>query len=90
VQAAARGMGVRIQSVSASTSSEIETAFACLLRDRPDALFVGSDSFFNSQRAQIAALAAGAAIPASFSVRDYVEVGGLISTASVSRKWTEM
>ena len=55
------------------------TAFAALARDRPDALFVGPDGFFNSRRVQLAILAARYTIPATFAVRDYVEAGGLMS-----------
>jgi hypothetical protein len=43
----------------------------------PDALFV--DGFFNSRRVQIAMMAARDRVPASYSVREYVEVGGLTS-----------
>jgi hypothetical protein len=43
----------------------------------PDALFV--DGFFNSRRVQIATMAARDRVPASYSVREYVEVGGLTS-----------
>ena len=48
-------------------------------RDRPDALFVGPDVFFNTRKVQLAILAARYGLPTSFSVRDYVEVGGLMS-----------
>jgi putative ABC transport system substrate-binding protein len=43
VETAARVMGLQIQVLNASTSREIDTAFATLARDRPDALFVGAD-----------------------------------------------
>ena len=46
---------------------------------RPDALFVAPDGFFTSRRVQLAALAARHALPATYSVRDFVEVGGLTS-----------
>jgi ABC-type uncharacterized transport system substrate-binding protein len=50
VSEATRNFGLQIQVLNASTSREIEDAFAGL-RDRADALFVGPDIFFNSQRA---------------------------------------
>ena len=46
---------------------------------RPDALFVAPDGFFTGRRVQLAALAARHALPATYSVRDFVEVGGLTS-----------
>ena len=72
-------MGLQIRVFNVSTSSEINAAFATLGRDRPDALLVSPDSFFVGRRIQLANLAARHAIPASYSVRDQVEAGGLIS-----------
>src|SRR5262245_32041960 len=72
-------MGVQIQALKASTNLEINAAFATLMRDRPDALFVGPDAFFNSRRLQLANMAARHAIPMTSSSRDIAEVGGLMS-----------
>ena len=55
VEAAARAMGLQIQVLNASTSSEIDAAFATFVRERPDALFVGADPFFTSRRVQLVA-----------------------------------
>jgi putative ABC transport system substrate-binding protein len=79
VEQAARDLALQIQIVNASTSHEIDAAFAALSRERPDALFVAPDGFFTSRRVQLAALAARHAIPTSFSVREHVEAGGLMS-----------
>jgi putative ABC transport system substrate-binding protein len=76
---AARAMGLEIQVVKASTSPEIETAMTSLVRDRADALFVAPDGFFSSRRVQFATLATRLGIPAIYSSRDAVEVGGLMS-----------
>ena len=67
VEAAARAMGLQIQVLNASTSREIDAAFATLVRERPDALFVGHDPFFNSRRVQLVTLAARHAIPAIYA-----------------------
>jgi putative tryptophan/tyrosine transport system substrate-binding protein len=79
VQEAARILWLQIQVLNASTSREIDAAFVTLARERPDALFVGNDSFFISRRVQFAALAARDRIPASYSNRGYVVAGGLMS-----------
>ncbi len=50
-------MGLQIQVLNASTSREIDAAFATFARERPDALFVGSDAFFTSRRVQMVQLA---------------------------------
>ena len=76
---AARVLGLQIQLLKASTSREIEAAFAALVRDRADALFVAPDGFFVTRRVQFATLAARHAIPAIYSAREVVEVGGLMS-----------
>ena len=76
---AARAIGLQIQVLNASTSSEIEAAFATLVRERADALFVAGDAFFTSRRVQFATLAVRHAIPAIYRHREFAEVGGLMS-----------
>ena len=75
---AARAMGLQIQVLNASTRSEIEAAFATLVRDRADALYIAGDVFFTSRRVQFATLAASYRIPASYASREAVEAGGLM------------
>src|SRR5262245_49641916 len=79
VEPAARALGLQVRVFNADTSSEIDTAFAALGRERPGALFVGTGPFFTSQRLQLVELATRLAIPASFGDREYAEVGGLMS-----------
>ena len=79
VEAAARALGLEMEVLNASTSREIEAAFAALGRGRPDALFVAPDALFTDRRVQLANLAARHALPASFSARENVEAGGLMS-----------
>ena len=78
-EAAAHAIGVQIQFLSASTGDEINAAFATLVSERVDALFVSSNPFFLSRRVQIAILAARHAVPATYGLRDFAEAGGLIS-----------
>jgi putative ABC transport system substrate-binding protein len=79
VEAAARAMRLQIQVLNASTSREIEAAFASFVAERPDALFVGISPFFIERRVQLAQLAARHAVPAIYQDRLHAEVGGLIS-----------
>jgi putative tryptophan/tyrosine transport system substrate-binding protein len=79
VPEAARAIGLQIQILNASTSREIEAAFAAMALDRADALFVGPDGFFNARRTQFATLATHYRIPASYIGREFVESGGLMS-----------
>ncbi|MGC2715712.1 MAG: ABC transporter substrate-binding protein [Pseudolabrys sp.] len=81
-ESTARVKELKIQVVHASTSREIDAAFAAFERDRPDALFVAADPFFNSRRLQLSLLAMRHAVPAIYSGREYAEVGGLITYGS--------
>jgi ABC-type uncharacterized transport system substrate-binding protein len=74
VEAAARAMGLQMQVLNASTSREIDAAFASFGRERPDAVFVSLDVFLNSRRAQLVNLASR-----HYSNRDFPEIGGLMS-----------
>jgi putative tryptophan/tyrosine transport system substrate-binding protein len=79
VQPAARAIGLQIQVVNASTSGEIDAAFAAFVREQVDALFIGPGGFFSSRRVHIANQAMRHGIPATYSQREYPEIGGLMS-----------
>jgi putative tryptophan/tyrosine transport system substrate-binding protein len=79
VPEAGRAIGLQIQVLNASTSREIEAAFATIANDRADALFVGPDGFFNARRVQFATLATHYRIPVAYPTREVVEIGGLMS-----------
>jgi ABC-type uncharacterized transport system substrate-binding protein len=79
VSTAARAIGVQLQVLRVSTESELDTAFATLVRERAGALAVGGDAFFNSRREQIVALAARHGVPAVYPWPEYATAGGLMS-----------
>jgi putative ABC transport system substrate-binding protein len=79
VQSAARTMGLQIQVLNAGTGREIDAAFATLVRDRADALFVDGNAFFNSRRVQLVHMATRHAVPATYGARVFPEIGGLMS-----------
>jgi putative tryptophan/tyrosine transport system substrate-binding protein len=79
VQQAAPTLGLQIVTLNAATSGEIDAVFAGFARDRPDALFVAPDAFFNSRRGQFAELAARSRIPATYDNGGFVAAGGLMS-----------
>jgi putative ABC transport system substrate-binding protein len=82
LQAAGRLLGLSLTILKASTESEIDTAFASLARPSEWALLVAGDTFFNSRRNQLVALAARFAVPTIYEFREYTTAGGLISYAS--------
>jgi putative tryptophan/tyrosine transport system substrate-binding protein len=82
VEPAARAMGLQTNILNATTSREIDAAFATFAGRRPDALFVASDPFFTSRRVQLANSAARHGLPMISSTREITEAGGLISYGS--------
>jgi putative tryptophan/tyrosine transport system substrate-binding protein len=90
VEVAARALGLQIRALKASNSSEINAAFDTFLHERPDALFVSSDPYFNSRRVQLVNLASRHMMIATFPFRDYAEAGGLMSYGSdVADAWRQ-
>jgi putative ABC transport system substrate-binding protein len=79
MQVAAPTIGLQIQILNANTIGEIDAAFATLAHERPDALFVAGDAFFVSRAVQLITLTTRDRIPATYSLRDYVAAGGLMS-----------
>jgi putative tryptophan/tyrosine transport system substrate-binding protein len=79
LEAAARTFGLQIQVLYADTSSDIDTAFENIGRERPDALFVANSAFMVARRVQLVQLAAFHRLPASFGLREFAEAGGLMS-----------
>jgi putative ABC transport system substrate-binding protein len=79
LQEAAPSLGLQIKVVKASSIGEIDATFASFSQDRPDALFVGGDAFFLDRRVQFAILTARDRIPATYSIRETVTAGGLMS-----------
>ena len=79
IPAAARAIGLQIAVLNASSSREIDAAFATIVRDRTDALFIIPDGLFPSRRIQLATLAARERMPTSGSIREMAEAGLLMS-----------
>jgi putative ABC transport system substrate-binding protein len=79
---AAGSLGLQLHVLEASTPNEIDDAFATIVELRADGLVVSGDPFFNSQRAQIVALAANHAVPAIYAYHTFAAVGGLMSYAA--------
>jgi putative ABC transport system substrate-binding protein len=90
VEAAA--IGQQVVAIEAATGREIDAAFESLEREKvADALFVSGGAFFTMRRAQLAILAARYALPATYSQRLFVEVGGLMSYGtSFADNWRQV
>ena len=79
LRAAAQKLRQQISVVNASTEGEIDTAFATLSRQRPQALLVAADTLFNTQRDHLVALASRDAVPAISQFREFAAAGALAS-----------
>jgi putative ABC transport system substrate-binding protein len=82
VQTAASAIGRQIEVVTASTKSDIDTAFAMIVNNRADAFLVSTDALFLTRRVQLVTLAARHAVPAMYFRREFAEAGGLMSYGS--------
>jgi ABC-type uncharacterized transport system substrate-binding protein len=84
---AAEKLGQRVHVLNVSNQGEIDAAFATM---KVDTLLSGADPIFAVHRAQIVALAARYKIPAIYTIREYCEIGGLMSYgASLSNSWSQ-
>ena len=76
-QSAARTLGIQLQMLEARQPKDIESAFTAMSRERAGALLVLADAMFILQRTQITDRAAKAHLPAMYTLREHMEVGGL-------------
>jgi len=91
VEAAAPAVGLQTQVFNVTTSHEIDAAFATLMRERVDTLFVSAGAFFADRRVQLVLLATRHAIPAIYPFRGFAEAGGLMSYgASLTDAYREL
>jgi len=79
LQDAARSLGKELHVLQASTESDLDSRFATLARQRPDALIVAAAPFFTARRKELVALAERYRIAAIYSWREFPAAGGLMS-----------
>jgi putative ABC transport system substrate-binding protein len=79
LQEAAAVIRRQINILRASTAIDLETAFEIATQQGAAALLVVQDPFFNSRREQLVALAASHKQPVAYPLREFADLGGLIS-----------
>ena len=78
-QTAARALQIQLHVLQASREHELDAAFTELAKLRAHRLVVATDPFFDSQSTRVVALSTRHGIAASYTWREYVLDGGLIS-----------
>jgi putative tryptophan/tyrosine transport system substrate-binding protein len=78
-QTAAAVLGQKLVVVKASAESDLDLAFTTLAQQQIGAVLVPAEPFLYSRRERLVALAARYAVPAIYSLREYVDAGGLMS-----------
>jgi putative ABC transport system substrate-binding protein len=90
VREAVERLRQRLHVGNVSNESEIDTVFSALNQSKVGAIVIGTDPIFAAYRGQIIALAARYKIPAIYNIREYCEVGGLMSYgASLTDAWRQ-
>jgi putative ABC transport system substrate-binding protein len=79
VETAGQTLGVQVQLAEARRPDDLDTAFASIARQRPDALLVTADPMYDSQRQRIVDLAAKLRLPTIYQWREFTDIGGLMS-----------
>ena len=79
VQAAAPTLGMTVISVSVSPRIEFETAFAAMMKERPDAFAMTAEPFHQTHIAWIMDFMARNRLPAAYQLSETVRAGGLMS-----------
>ena len=78
-QTAAAALEQKLVVVKASTESDLDVAFTTLVQQRIGAVLVPAEPFLFSRRERLVALAARHTVPAIYSLREFVDAGGLMS-----------
>jgi putative tryptophan/tyrosine transport system substrate-binding protein len=86
LQAGARALGVTLHSVAVRSPTEFPSAFATLMRERPDALMITADALVHQHIRQILDFAAEHRLPVIAMTREFVLAGALMSYGASSRE----
>jgi putative tryptophan/tyrosine transport system substrate-binding protein len=79
METAARAAAREVSILKVTNEREIDAAFSSLPTEGIGGLMTGADAFIASRRRQIVALAARAAVPAVYNIREFADAGGLMS-----------
>ena len=81
MEAAAKALGLKLQSLPVRSLDDFESAFARAKRDGAQALVTIPNALINTQQRQVLDFAAKNRLPAMYPASEFVEAGGLMSYA---------
>jgi putative ABC transport system substrate-binding protein len=87
MEAAARAMGVRLETFEINTPKNLTDAFAKITRARADAILVSFGALFNVERQRLVQLVAKRRLPATYADAIFVEEGGLMFYGAPFADW---
>src|SRR5215831_19287352 len=79
LEVVASALGVQLQASDVRVAKDIEPTFSAATRQRANALLVLREALYQTNATQIVSLAAQRKLPAIYPIRQYVDVGGLMS-----------
>jgi ABC-type uncharacterized transport system substrate-binding protein len=79
VQTAASAIGQEVLVLNANSENGIDASFAEFVRQRANALLIGSDPFFTARREKLVTLSAEHRLPTIYQWREFAAIGGLMS-----------
>jgi putative ABC transport system substrate-binding protein len=85
IEGAAKSLGLNVRFIHIRSEDDIVPAFRDIVARRDDAIHIVTDPFFAARARTLAALAAQAALPATFDERGFAAAGGLLSYGATLR-----
>ena len=82
VQTAASTLGAQLEILTVTSNRDINPVFAAVAQKRPDGLLISPDPLFTNRLVQLATLSARHVMPTIYSLREFAEVGGLMTYGS--------
>jgi putative ABC transport system substrate-binding protein len=85
-EAAVKLLGMRLRVFEVSSASDLDAAFATVAQERIDAVHIGVDGLFGTNRARLISLAARYRVPTSYPWREFTVEGGLMNYGAIIRE----
>jgi putative ABC transport system substrate-binding protein len=85
-EAAVKLLGMRLRVIEVASPSDLDSAFATVAQEHIDAVHIGVDGLFGTNRARLIGLAARYRVPTSYPWREFTLEGGLMNYGAIIRE----